>query len=82
VRDHGPGIPADQQGRLFQAFDRLQNQNNTQTKGVGLGLAFVHTVVTRHGGQIEVASSEGAGSTFTLVLPKPPKLPEGSATTM
>lgn len=82
VRDHGPGIPADQQGRLFQAFDRLHNQNNTQTKGVGLGLAFVHTVVTRHGGQIEVASSEGAGSTFTLVLPKPPKLPEGSATTM
>ncbi|MEG2632280.1 MAG: HAMP domain-containing sensor histidine kinase, partial [Comamonas sp.] len=79
VRDHGPGIPADQQGRLFQAFDRLQNQNNTQTKGVGLGLAFVHTVVTRHGGQIEVSSSEGTGSVFTLVLPK---LPEDSATTM
>lgn len=79
VRDHGPGIPADQQGRLFQAFDRLQNQNNTQTKGVGLGLAFVHTVVTRHGGQIEVSSGEGMGSVFTLVLPK---LPEDSATTM
>ena len=69
VRDHGPGIPADQQGRLFQAFDRLQNQNNAQTSGVGLGLAFVHTVATRHGGQIEVTSSAGAGSTFTLVLP-------------
>lgn len=69
VRDHGPGIPADQQGRLFQAFDRLQNRNNTQTSGVGLGLAFVHTVVTRHGGQIEVTSSEGAGSRFTLLLP-------------
>ena len=76
VRDQGPGIPADQQGRLFQAFDRLQNQNNTQTNGVGLGLAFVHTVVTRHGGQIEVTSSAGAGSIFTLVLPK---LPEGQA---
>ncbi len=69
VRDHGQGIPADQQGRLFQAFDRLQNQNNAQTNGVGLGLAFVHTVVTRHGGQIEVTSTEGVGSTFTLVLP-------------
>ena len=69
VRDQGPGIPADQQGRLFQAFDRLQNQNNAQTSGVGLGLAFVHTVVMRHGGQIEVASSAGAGSMFTLVLP-------------
>ena len=77
VRDQGPGIPADQQGRLFQAFDRLHNQNNVQTSGVGLGLAFVHTVVTRHGGQIEVASSAGAGSTFTLVLPK---LPEDRAT--
>ncbi|MBS7781239.1 HAMP domain-containing sensor histidine kinase, partial [Acidovorax sp. CCYZU-2555] len=76
VRDQGPGIPADQQGRLFQTFDRLQNQNNTQTNGVGLGLAFVHTVVTRHGGQIEVTSSAGTGSTFTLVLPK---LPEGQA---
>lgn len=70
VRDPGPGIPAEQQGRLFQAFDRLQHQHDAQTSGVGLGLAFVQTVVVRHGGRIEVQSGPGMGTTFTLVLPQ------------
>ncbi len=70
VHDAGPGIPAEQQGRLFQAFDRLQQQHNAQINGVGLGLAFVQTVVVRHGGQIEVLSGPGIGTTFTLVFPQ------------
>ena len=70
VHDSGPGIPAEQQGRLFQAFDRLQHQHDAQTSGVGLGLAFVQTVVVRHGGQIEVLSGPDIGTTFTLVLPQ------------
>lgn len=70
VHDSGPGIPAEQQGRLFQAFDRLQHQHDAQTSGVGLGLAFVQTVVVRHGGQIEVLSRPDIGTTFTLLLPQ------------
>lgn len=70
VHDAGPGIPAEQQGRLFQAFDRLQHQHDAQTSGVGLGLTFVQTVVVRHGGQIEVLSGPDIGTTFTLVFPQ------------
>lgn len=70
VHDSGPGIPAEQQGRLFQAFDRLQHQHDAQTSGVGLGLAFVQTVVVRHNGQIEVLSGPDIGTTFTLVFPQ------------
>ncbi|KAF1043626.1 CHASE2 domain-containing protein [Xylophilus sp.] len=72
VHDHGPGIPPEKRARLFQAFERLHGQSHPQQHGIGLGLAFVRTVMIHHGGTVEIDSIEGAGSTFTLVLPRAP----------
>lgn len=69
VRDQGPGIATEQQGHLFQPFKRLHESSHPGIAGVGLGLALVQTVVQRHGGQVEVRSSSGAGAEFRLLLP-------------
>jgi two-component system NtrC family sensor kinase len=63
VQDNGVGIPADIRARLFEPF--FTNKPN----GTGLGLSISAHIVTQHGGQIEVESSEGAGSIFRVVLP-------------
>jgi signal transduction histidine kinase len=69
VEDHGIGIPAAAQARLFEAFYRAGNVGG-QISGFGLGLHIVQEIVQRHGGRIEVASVEGQGSTFRVVLPR------------
>jgi signal transduction histidine kinase len=69
VRDHGIGIPEEEQGQLFQPFYRADTQSAQGVRGVGIGLAVVHDIVRRHGGAVEVASVEGQGSTFTVRLP-------------
>jgi signal transduction histidine kinase len=66
--DQGIGIPADAQARLFEAFYRAGNVG-WQASGFGLGLHIAAEIVQRHGGRIEVQSTEGAGSTFRVVLP-------------
>lgn len=68
VRDHGPGLDADSLARLSRPFERLEQHQ--RMSGVGLGLAFVRTVATRHNGQLQIASTPGEGSTFTLLIPK------------
>lgn len=69
VTDHGIGIsPADQR-RIFEKFVRVETGLVHDVKGTGLGLSLVDQVVRAHGGHVEVASSPGEGSTFTLVLP-------------
>jgi two-component system CheB/CheR fusion protein len=68
VTDQGMGIPPAAQARLFEAFYRAQN-TGTQISGFGLGLHIVQEIVQRHGGRIEVDSTEGVGSTFRVVLP-------------
>ena len=70
VRDQGPGISAKDQQRLFLPFERMHSHSHPSVAGAGLGLAFVHTVVLRHGGSIEVESQEGHGAEFRLVLPR------------
>ncbi|MFO1211763.1 MAG: ATP-binding protein [Paenacidovorax caeni] len=70
VRDQGPGISAKDQQRLFLPFERMHSHSHPSVAGAGLGLAFVHTVVLRHGGSIEVESQEGQGAEFRLVLPR------------
>jgi signal transduction histidine kinase len=65
VRDTGPGIPEDQQGRLFEPYWRGQNVY----KGAGLGLAIAKGVVEAHGGRIWLESRPGSGSTFYLTVP-------------
>lgn len=67
VRNTGPAIPADQLERLFTQFARLPDAVR-RTDGAGLGLAFVHTVILRHGGTIQCRSADGE-TCFSVVLP-------------
>lgn len=69
VADHGLGIPADQQSRIFEEFYRVPTPENQRIPGTGLGLALVRHIVNAHGGQVEVRSTPGEGSTFLLRLP-------------
>jgi signal transduction histidine kinase len=66
VRDHGPGIRAEDQGRIFQRFRRAGVR---RTAGAGLGLAIVRAIAEAHRGRVDVESAPGAGSTFTLIVP-------------
>jgi two-component system NtrC family sensor kinase len=63
VHDSGPGIGATNMGKIFDPFF------STKERGTGLGLALVQHIVVDHGGQIEVVSPPGEGTTFTLTLP-------------
>jgi signal transduction histidine kinase len=67
VRDQGIGIPAAEQGHVFDAFFRAANAHDVP--GTGLGLAITKQVVDLHGGALELESAAGTGSTFTLKLP-------------
>lgn len=64
VEDHGRGIGADDLPRIFEPFF------TTRPDGTGLGLAICHKVVRAHGGDIQVRSTHGGGSTFTVLLPQ------------
>lgn len=66
VTDHGPGIPAGEQARLFQRFARATGHGG----GTGLGLYFVRTVAEKHGGTVAVRSAPGEATCFTLKLPR------------
>jgi PAS domain S-box-containing protein len=63
ITDTGSGIPRDKLKKIFLPFF------TTKDTGVGLGLALVHKIVLSHGGRIDVQSSEGRGTTFTVILP-------------
>jgi PAS domain S-box-containing protein len=67
VRDHGIGIAAEDQARIFQRFERAVS--STEYGGFGLGLYITHQIVTLHRGRIEVSSEPGQGATFTVWLP-------------
>jgi signal transduction histidine kinase len=72
VSDDGPGIPEDEQRRLFEPFFRGRAAREEQVPGSGLGLAVVRRIVEGHGGGVTVQSAPGAGSTFTITLPAGP----------
>ena len=65
VTDTGRGIPASEQGRIFERFYQIDNEHI----GSGIGLSLVQKLVDLHHGKILVKSTEGAGSTFTICLP-------------
>jgi two-component system, OmpR family, phosphate regulon sensor histidine kinase PhoR len=69
VRDTGPGIAAEHLPRLTERFYRIDRSRSRETGGTGLGLAIVKHVVQRHGGELKIESSPGAGSRFAIELP-------------
>jgi len=69
VQDDGVGIPAADQRRIFERFYRVDKARSRETGGTGLGLSIVRHVAERHGGKVEVASTLGSGSTFTVRIP-------------
>jgi signal transduction histidine kinase len=69
VRDSGIGIPAGERQFLFQRFFRTSTATEQAIQGTGLGLAISKAIVEAHGGQIEVESEEGVGTTFRVKLP-------------
>jgi two-component system NtrC family sensor kinase len=77
VRDDGMGIPPDLLPRLFEPFLTTKETG----KGVGLGLAISKSIVERHGGQIEVESQPGRGTTFYIFLPVDASVPQVAAAT-
>ncbi len=70
VRDHGPGIPAVEQARIFREFYRAPDAYRSGVEGTGLGLALVKRHIEALGGHVEVASVVGEGATFTIRLPR------------
>jgi signal transduction histidine kinase len=70
VRDHGPGIPAAEQARIFREFYRAPEAHSSGVEGTGLGLALVKRHIEALGGTVDVASTVGDGATFTIRLPR------------
>lgn len=69
VMDQGAGIPSDHLPRIFERFYRVEKSRSRKLGGTGLGLAIVKHVVQAHAGRVEVESTPGEGSTFTVYLP-------------
>ncbi len=69
VADNGIGIPAKEYKRIFEKYYRISTGNLHATKGFGIGLYYVKTVVNAHAGIISVQSEPRKGSTFTLIFP-------------
>ena len=69
VSDSGIGIAREHLPRLTERFYRVDGSRSRDTGGTGLGLSIVKHVVQRHGGEIDVQSESGQGSTFRLILP-------------
>jgi signal transduction histidine kinase len=70
VSDTGIGIPVEERDRLFERFYRASSATEQAIPGTGLGLAIAKAIVDAHGGSIGVESMVGAGTTFTVELPR------------
>ncbi len=69
VSDEGPGIPPEDQPRVFDRFWRADKARSRAEGGTGLGLAIVRQIANAHGGEVQLQSRVGVGSTFTMWLP-------------
>jgi signal transduction histidine kinase len=81
VADDGEGIDPEFLPRVFDRFSRADGSRRRDTGGVGIGLAIARLAIEAHGGTIDVASTPGAGATFTITLPAggaPPTRTDGS----
>lgn len=73
VRDSGPGIPPEEQEKVFERFYQVEASFTGQVEGWGLGLPFVKKVVETLGGRVRLASTIGGGTTVTIWLPSAPE---------
>jgi two-component system sensor histidine kinase HydH len=65
VRDHGPGVPVGERGRIFEPF------HTTKLRGTGLGLPVAKRIIDLHHGRIDVVDADGGGALFRVYLPRP-----------
>jgi len=72
VSDTGVGIPAENLPRIFERFYRVEKARSRERGGTGLGLAIVKHIVKGHGGRVEVKSTVGKGTVFSVFLPLSP----------
>ncbi len=70
VIDHGMGIPANEQDKIFTKMFRANNALEQEPDGNGLGLYIIHSILDTIGGSIQFVSKEGEGTTFTVRIPK------------
>lgn len=70
IEDEGPGIPPEEQGRVFEEFYQLDNIERDRAKGLGLGLSIVHRLAALLQVRLEMASVPGHGTAFYLLLPE------------
>jgi signal transduction histidine kinase len=80
VSDNGPGIPPEEQPRIFDKFYRVESEEVTGVAGTGLGLAIVKAIVEKHQGRVWVESQPGVGSTFSFILPAVESTGQGDRT--
>jgi signal transduction histidine kinase len=73
VADRGPGIPEEEQRRIFDPFFRGSRAIQNQVHGTGLGLSLVKKIVEAHGGSIHVKSAPMRGTEFILRIPAAPE---------
>ncbi len=78
VADTGVGIATTELPRLFDRFHRVEGGWARSAEGSGIGLALVHEITTRHGGDVAVTSEPGVGTTFTVTLPLAAAEPDSS----
>jgi nitrogen-specific signal transduction histidine kinase/CheY-like chemotaxis protein len=69
IHDNGPGIPLEDQSKLFNQFVQIRPLTMQAGQGSGLGLSFCKNIVTLHKGSVSVVSTPGRGSTFRFVIP-------------
>ena len=69
IKDTGIGIPEEAIDKLGMPFEQVQNQFTKDHKGSGLGLAITKSLVSMHGGQMKITSTEGVGTTVTVSVP-------------
>lgn len=82
VEDTGEGIPAEDLPHIFDRFYRVDKARARKQGGAGLGLSIAHWIAEAHGGRISVKSTVGAGTTFTIRLPRQIPPPDSMADTV
>lgn len=69
IKDNGIGMDAEKQKMIFDKFYSVSTGNIHKTKGFGIGLSYVKSIVELHNGSVEVSSKLNLGSNFTIKLP-------------